>query len=87
MPGDTLRYYFVLGMWICGMWITNVQGCRSRRGEAIAPPVFGRSFNPIRTRARGILYPPYYYRPPPQIFDAASLMWIINEQDITLCIV
>ena len=25
MPGDNLRYYFDLGMWICGMWITKGQ--------------------------------------------------------------
>ena len=46
-----------------------LQGCRIRgvQGVAIAPPVFGRSNNPIRTRG-GRFCPPYYYWPLPQIF-------------------
>ena len=42
-------------------------------GGACAPPSFGISVNPIRTKG-GSLCPPYYYWPPIFLDDAASLV-------------
>ena len=50
------------------------QRCRRRgAGEACAPPSFGLSFNPIRTKG-GKLCPPYYYF----LDNAASLYFSRN---------